>query len=68
VTQIKVREALPCHLVVVEDELHKLLRDLGRYRALLSLNADARADKVIRELIVEAEDRIRELKGRGIPA
>jgi hypothetical protein len=48
----------------MENERYKLLRDLERYRFLLSANTDARMDEVIREFIAEAEARLSELNGK----
>lgn len=44
-----------------------LRQDLERYRFLLGANTDPHVDAVLRELIAEAEARLREL-GRGHPA
>jgi hypothetical protein len=48
----------------MEREAGKLLRDLERYRHLLSANADPRADAVLHELIAETEAGLRELNRR----
>lgn len=47
----------------MEEEARKLRRDVERYRFLVSANTDTKADKVIRELIAEAEARLREILG-----
>jgi len=46
----------------MENEKMNLRRDLERYRFLLSTNSDAQADKVIRELVAEAEARLAKLE------
>jgi hypothetical protein len=47
----------------MDSEIEKLRCDLGRYRFLLGANSDRQADQVIRELIAEAEARLRILQG-----
>jgi hypothetical protein len=47
----------------MDNEIEKLRRDLGRYRFLLGANSDRHADQAIRELIAEAEARLRILQG-----
>jgi hypothetical protein len=49
----------------MENEFDKITRDLERYRFLLSANTDPEVDKVIRELIAEADARLAELEMRG---
>jgi hypothetical protein len=49
----------------MENEFDKINRDLERYRFLLSANTDPKVDKVIRELIAEADARLAELRMRG---
>jgi hypothetical protein len=51
----------------MESEIDKLRRDLNRYCFLLRANSDRQADQVIRELIAEAEARLRALQARTTP-
>jgi hypothetical protein len=51
----------------MDSEIDKLRRDLNRYRFLLGANSDKQADQVIRELITEAEARLRALQPRTLP-
>ena len=52
----------------MESEIDKLRRDLNRYCFLLRANSDRRADQVIRELIAEAEARLRALQASTVPS
>jgi len=47
--------------------MDKLRRDLKRYRFLLGANTDQQADHVIRELIAEAEARLRAFEAITAP-
>ena len=48
----------------MEDEPAALRHDLDRYQALLRLNSDKRMCDAIRQLIADAEERLRELERR----
>jgi hypothetical protein len=49
----------------MEDERDKLRRDLEHFHFLLTHTADPQARHVIRDLIAEAERRVRTLDGKA---
>ncbi len=51
----------------MEREIDNLRRDLKRYRFLLGANTDSQADQVIRDLIADAEARLRALEAVTAP-
>jgi len=51
----------------MEREIDNLRRDLKRYRFLLGANTDPQADQVIRDLIADAEARLRALEAVTAP-
>jgi len=59
--QIKERMPRPSFNCAMENEAWKLRLDLERYRFLLRDVTDPRANAAIRELIAEAETRLREI-------